>query len=107
MLILGDLGIKLQLAVPKVAQTLAGTTFLRPHQQTRHFLSELTLSSVEQPHRSEVRPFRVINLTVNVFLFFNIPIQRSEERRMKAKVEVRVKQVISLSLIMRVCVGLW
>lgn len=107
MLILGDLGIKLQLAVPKVAQSHAGTTFLRPHQQTRHFLSELILSSVEQPPRSEVGPVRVQNLTVNVCLFSTIPIQRSEERRMKAKVKVRVKQVITLSLVTSVCGGFW
>lgn len=41
-------------------------------------------------------------MTLNAGMFFNIPVQRSGVSKMKAKVKVKVKQVISLGLVVRV-----
>lgn len=41
-------------------------------------------------------------MTLNVCMFFNIPVQRSGVSKMKARVKVKVTQVISLDLV--VCV---
>lgn len=78
--------------------------FLKSLQHMTALLSEITVSSVEQPHRSQFRLFRVTTLTLNVCMFFNIPAQRSGVRRMKAKVKVKVSPVISLGLVVFVCV---